>query len=66
MTNDTTTQPLMTMADVAELLRIPVDTLYAWRHRRIGPAGYRVGRHVRFRRSDVERWLQTQADQRED
>jgi excisionase family DNA binding protein len=48
------------------MLGIPVDTLYGWRHRGLGPRGYRVGRHVRYRRSSVEAWLSQQADRRED
>jgi hypothetical protein len=28
-----------------------------------GAAGYRVGRHVRYRRSAVDAWLETQTDQ---
>ena len=40
---------LMTLADLAELLGVPVTTLYQWRHRGEGPPGYRVGRHVRYR-----------------
>ena len=55
---------LMTSAEVAEMLCLPVDTLYAWRYRGLGPPGYRVGRYVRYRRAAVEEWLETQADQR--
>jgi hypothetical protein len=29
----------------------------------VRPPGYRVGRHVRYRRTAVEAWLETQADQ---
>ena len=54
---------MMTLTDLAELLGVPVTTLYQWRHRGEGPPGYRVGRHVRYRRAAVEGWLETQADQ---
>jgi excisionase family DNA binding protein len=54
---------LMTLAELAELVGVPVTTLYQWRHRGEGPPGYRVGRHVRYRRAAVEAWLETQADQ---
>jgi len=53
----------MTTAEVAEMLNIPLATLYAWRQRRLGPPGYRVGRHIRYRRSTVESWLESQVDQ---
>lgn len=48
---------LLTVEDLAEYLDVPVATVYAWRHRRQGPPGFRVGRHVRFRWSDVECWI---------
>ena len=43
-------------------LDVPVRTVYAWRSRGLGPRGYKIGRHIRFRRSDVEAWLERQAD----
>ena len=64
--NDNQQERLMTIADLAWMVGIPVDTLYGWRHRGLGPRGYRVGRHVRYRRSTVEAWLSEQADRRED
>jgi excisionase family DNA binding protein len=48
---------LLTITDLSEMLGVPVDTLYGWRHRGEGPAGYRIGRHVRYRRAAVEAWL---------
>ena len=56
---------LLTIIDLSEMLGVPVDTLYGWRHRGEGPAGYRIGRHVRYRRAAVEAWLDTQADKRQ-
>jgi excisionase family DNA binding protein len=47
-------EKLMSLTDVSEMLGIPVHTLYRWRHNGDGPAGYRVGRHVRYRREAVE------------
>ena len=55
---------LMSLTDVSEMLGIPVHTLYRWRYNGDGPVGYRVGRHVRYRREAVEAWLEQQADQR--
>jgi excisionase family DNA binding protein len=53
---------MMSLAELSELLGVPLSTLYGWRHRGEGPAGYRLGKHVRFRRADVDAWLATQAD----
>jgi excisionase family DNA binding protein len=58
--NEVVDERLMTIAELFTMLGVPVDTLYGWRHR--GPRGYRVGRHVRYRRSSVEAWLEEQAD----
>ncbi|MFC9089975.1 helix-turn-helix transcriptional regulator [Nocardiopsis dassonvillei] len=45
---------------MAQHLRVPVTTLYQWRYRKVGPVGRRVGRHIRYRWSDVEEWLDQQ------
>ena len=55
---------LMSLTDVSEMLGIPVHTLYRWRYKGDGPVGYRVGRHVRYRREAVEAWLEQQVDKR--
>ena len=55
---------LMSLTDVSEMLGIPVHTLYRWRYMGDGPVGYRVGRHVRYRREALEAWLEQQADRR--
>lgn len=48
---------LLTVKDLAEHLGVPVATIYAWRYHREGPPGFRVGRHVRYRWTDVEQWI---------
>lgn len=48
---------------LATWLELPVSTIYEWRYKRVGPPGVKVGRHVRFRRADVERWLAERAEQ---
>jgi excisionase family DNA binding protein len=53
---------LLTVQELANYLGVPVATIYAWRYRHEGPPGFRVGRHLRFRRSDVEEWLNDQLD----
>jgi len=56
---------LMTLPELSDMLGIPIETLYGWRHRGEGPVGYRIGRHVRYRRTAVEEWLEMQADRRD-
>jgi excisionase family DNA binding protein len=53
---------LLTTDEVAAVLGVPTGTLYQWRHRKVGPRGVKVGRHVRFRPADVARWIEEQAD----
>ena len=49
--------PLWTVQDVSDYLRVPVQTLYSWRAQRSGPPARRVGKYLRYRPADVERWL---------
>lgn len=53
-------EPLLSVQDLAGFLDVPVATIYAWRYRGEGPPGLRVGRHLRFRSSDVEQWIAEQ------
>lgn len=48
--------------EIADELGIPVGTVYQWRYKGTGPPGYKIGRHVRYRRSDVDAWLEDRAD----
>jgi excisionase family DNA binding protein len=43
--------------EVAAYLKVPKATLYAWRHKRKGPPGKRVGRHLRYNASEVREWF---------
>ena len=53
-------EPLLTVQELADYLGVPVATIYGWRYRREGPPGFRVGRHLRFRWSDIEEWITRQ------
>ncbi|MER6452233.1 helix-turn-helix domain-containing protein [Streptomyces sp900105245] len=57
MTVRTLPERYLTPADVAELLGVPVETLYQWRRKRTGPRGFRVGRHLRYDPNDVRAWV---------
>lgn len=54
--------PLWSVDDLASYLGVPVATIYKWRHTGEGPAGYRIGRHVRFDPEDVATWLESRRD----
>jgi excisionase family DNA binding protein len=51
---------LLTTDEVAEWLGVPVSTLYWWRSEGKAPPGFRVGKYVRYQRTDVLRWLAEQ------
>lgn len=51
---------LLTLAEVAAMLRTPAATLRYWRHLGTGPRSFRVGRGVRYWQHDVLAWLQDQ------
>lgn len=58
-------EQLLTIRQLAELLQVPVSTIYRWRHLGEGPRGIRVsGRHVRYRRDDVEAFLRQRTERR--
>jgi excisionase family DNA binding protein len=48
---------MMTVEDLAEYLRLPVATIYKQRSEGTGPPGFRIGKYVRWRRSEVDAWL---------
>lgn len=48
---------LLTEVDAADLLRMSIRTLQAWRARGFGPSFVRAGRAIRYRRSDLIRWI---------
>lgn len=48
---------LLTEVQTADLLRLSVRTLQAWRTKSFGPAFVRAGRAIRYRRRDLFAWL---------
>ena len=57
-------ETLLGPQELADWLGLPLATIYRWRHHGEGPPGYRVGKHVRYRESDVLAWLDGQRDDR--
>jgi excisionase family DNA binding protein len=53
---------LLTVQELAELLQVPVQTIYTWRYKRIGPPAVPMGKYLRFRPEDVAAWLDARAD----
>jgi len=59
------TRELLSPADLADELGVPTGTLADWRSRGIGPAYLRIGKHARYRRADVDRWLDSRRHETE-
>ena len=54
-------EPLLTAEEVARLLRVPRSSVYEYARRRQRPLPFvAIGRHRRFQRRDLERWLAQQ------
>jgi excisionase family DNA binding protein len=51
-------EQLWSVHDVAQYLGVPVATIYRWRAQRYGPAARRVGKHLRYKSSDVHDWVE--------
>ena len=48
----------ITTEQLAEYLAVPVNTIYQWRHRGTAPRAARLGRHLRWKQADVDRWIE--------
>lgn len=53
---------LLTLDELCAMLRISKGTAYKQRATGCGPPGYRIGKHLRFKRGDVTRWLESRRD----
>lgn len=47
---------LLSPRDLADRHQVPIKTIYKWNSEGTGPVRIRVGRHIRYRLDDVERW----------
>lgn len=59
---DSTGDRLLTVDDLAAYLHVSKKTVYTWQHRRTGPPYVRAGKHLRFRASAVDKWLEGDAE----
>jgi excisionase family DNA binding protein len=54
------TDKLLTQQQLAAELQVSLRTLERWRQEGNGPAFIRVGRAPRYRRADIDAWLDQQ------
>jgi excisionase family DNA binding protein len=52
---------LLSIRELAEYLGCPTSTIYQRRSRGEGPPGFRLGKAVRFKVDNVDRWIREQA-----
>lgn len=50
-------EPVLTTSELAAHLGVPIQTIHDLRHSGRGPRGFRIGRELRYRVSEVEAWL---------
>ena len=55
-------RPWSNASDLRDYLDIATQTIYKWRVEGKGPRAHKIGGHLRFRREDVEKWLETQRE----
>ncbi|MDJ0378435.1 helix-turn-helix domain-containing protein [Cryobacterium sp. PH31-L1] len=51
-------EPVLTTSQLAAHLGVPVQTIHDLRHAHRGPRGFRVGREMRYRLSEVQHWVE--------
>ncbi|MFT4287576.1 helix-turn-helix domain-containing protein [Nocardioides sp.] len=57
---------MLSLQEAAKFLRVPDGTLRYWRHLGSGPRSFKVGRHVRYWRTDLILWLTDQTNHPQD
>lgn len=63
-TNGLKYDPLLTIDEVSDWLGVPKGTLYQWRSRSRGPRAIKLGNGIRYRRSEIENYLELHTDAR--
>lgn len=53
--------PLRTTDELAQQIRRPKQYIYDLNHRGVGPRRIRVGKHLLYRQSDIDAWLDSLA-----
>ncbi|MFD0209086.1 helix-turn-helix transcriptional regulator [Streptomyces hirsutus] len=54
----------LTPEDLVQLFELPsVETVYQWRRKRMGPRGFRVGRHLRYDPAEVQAWVKSRMEE---
>lgn len=57
---------LWTEAEVADYLHVSIRTVQRWRSEKVGPKVLWAAKSPRYRKADVDAWLERRARERED
>lgn len=49
-------ETFLSIEELADRYKVPVQTVRVWRMKGKDPKSFKLGRHVRYRLSDVEQW----------
>ena len=60
----TTENEFLSVEELSRRYSVPVSTVYAWLHKGTAPASLKIGKHRRFRLSDVLAWEDDRTDDR--
>ncbi|MCX5260391.1 helix-turn-helix domain-containing protein [Streptomyces canus] len=52
----------LTADDIAVIFKVPKETVYQWRKKRIGPPGFRIGKYIRYDPADVRAYVNQRKD----
>jgi excisionase family DNA binding protein len=58
-----TDDEILTTAEVAEMFKVPIDTVYKWTAEGTGPPFYKIGKHNRWLKSEVMAWFLSHQDE---
>lgn len=50
---------LLTIDELSAWMLIPVNTLYEWNSKGIGPVPVRMGKHLRYPKASIHEWLES-------
>jgi predicted DNA-binding transcriptional regulator AlpA len=53
---------LMDAPALADYVGVPLTSVYRWNSQSTGPRRIRVGKYVRYRRADVDAWLDQRSE----
>lgn len=57
---DSSDETLLTLAEAATILRVPVNTMRWWRQQGTGPGFFKIGRNLVTTVGDLRRWIEEQ------